>query len=52
MSEVAVTPRRFLLLHGYGNHPPVGHWQWLLTEQLCRRGEQLRYPQLPDPAVS
>ncbi|MGH7640114.1 MAG: RBBP9/YdeN family alpha/beta hydrolase [Candidatus Dormibacteria bacterium] len=38
-----------MLLHGYGNHRPRGHWQWWLAEQLRRRDEQVLYPQLPDP---
>jgi predicted alpha/beta hydrolase family esterase len=41
--------RRFLVLHGLGNHRPRDHWQWWLAEQLRRRGEQVLYPQLPDP---
>jgi predicted alpha/beta hydrolase family esterase len=41
--------RRFLLLHGLGNRRPAGHWQWWLAEQLRRRGEQVLYPQFPDP---
>jgi predicted alpha/beta hydrolase family esterase len=43
------TDRRFLLLHGWENHRPPGHWQWWLAEELRRRGEQVLYPQLPDP---
>jgi predicted alpha/beta hydrolase family esterase len=41
--------RRFLVLHGLGNHRPQEHWQWWLVEQLRWRGEQVLYPQLPDP---
>ncbi|RNI22816.1 RBBP9/YdeN family alpha/beta hydrolase [Flexivirga caeni] len=41
--------RGFLLLHGYGNHRPRGHWQRWLAGQLRHRGERVRYPQLPDP---
>lgn len=41
--------RRFLLLHGLENRRPREHWQWWLAEQLRRRGEQVLYPQLPDP---
>jgi predicted alpha/beta hydrolase family esterase len=43
------TGRRFLILHGWENHRPPTHWQWWLTEELRRRGEQVLYPQLPDP---
>jgi predicted alpha/beta hydrolase family esterase len=41
--------RQFLVLHGLGNRRPRAHWQWWLVEQLRRRGERVRYPQLPDP---
>ena len=40
---------RFLVLHGLGNRRPHGHWQRWLVDQLRRRGERVRYPQLPDP---
>jgi uncharacterized protein len=43
--------RRFLILHGLENHRPRGHWQWWLTEELRRCGEQALYPQLPDPSA-
>ena len=41
--------RRFLVLHGWQNRRPRGHWQWQLVESLRRQGEQVLYPQLPDP---
>jgi predicted alpha/beta hydrolase family esterase len=41
--------RRFLVLHGWQNHRPPGHWQDWLTERLRASGEQVLYPQLPDP---
>ncbi|WP_369137310.1 RBBP9/YdeN family alpha/beta hydrolase [Modestobacter versicolor] len=41
--------RRFLVLHGWQNHRPVGHWQWQLTEALRAEGEQVLYPQFPSP---
>jgi uncharacterized protein len=41
--------RRFLVLHGLENRRPRGHWQWWLTDQLRSCGEQVLYPQLPDP---
>ncbi|MGC2192679.1 MAG: alpha/beta hydrolase [Candidatus Dormiibacterota bacterium] len=41
--------RRFLVLHGLGNHRPREHWQWWLSDQLCQRREQVLYPQFPDP---
>lgn len=42
--------RRFLILHGVENWRPPKHWQWWLTEELRRRGEQVLYPQLPSPS--
>ncbi|MBB3675915.1 RBBP9/YdeN family alpha/beta hydrolase [Modestobacter versicolor] len=39
--------RRFLVLHGWQNHRPAGHWQWLLTEALRAQGEHVLYPQFP-----
>src|SRR4051812_23336540 len=41
--------RRFLVVHGWQNHRPAGHWQRWLTESLRASGEQVLYPQLPDP---
>ena len=41
--------RRFLVLHGWQHHRPPAHWAWWLTDQLRERGEQVLYPQLPDP---
>lgn len=40
--------RSFLVLHGWQNHRPEGHWHRWLVEQLRARGEQVVYPQLPD----
>lgn len=48
-SDVPVTARRFLVLHGWENHRPSEHWQWWLTDQLRAAGEQVLYPQLPSP---
>jgi hypothetical protein len=42
-------PRRFLVLHGWQNRRPRQHWQWQLVEALRQDGEQVLYPQLPDP---
>ena len=41
--------RRFLVLHGWQNRRPSGHWQWQLTEALRADGEQVLYPQFPSP---
>ena len=45
----AVSGRRFLLLHGIENRRPPEHWQHWLAERLRSSGEQVLYPQLPDP---
>ncbi|MGF7236425.1 MAG: RBBP9/YdeN family alpha/beta hydrolase [Frankia sp.] len=41
--------RRFLVLHGWQNRRPPAHWQWQLVDALRATGEQVLYPQLPDP---
>jgi predicted alpha/beta hydrolase family esterase len=41
--------RSFLILHGVENRRPAGHWQYDLAQRLRERGEQVFYPQLPDP---
>jgi len=41
--------RSFLILHGVENRRPAGHWQHDLAQRLRERGEQVIYPQLPDP---
>jgi len=41
--------RRFLILHGIENHRPPEHWERWLAERLRDRGEQVIYPQLPNP---
>ena len=41
--------RRYLVLHGWQNHRPPEHWEWLLVDALRGRGEQVLYPQLPAP---
>ena len=46
---MAEPARRFLVLHGWQNRRPAGHWQWQLTEALRSAGEQVLYPQLPSP---
>ncbi|MBO1737668.1 alpha/beta hydrolase [Leifsonia sp. TF02-11] len=42
--------RAFLILHGWDNFRPPGHWQHELASALRRRGERVVYPQLPDAA--
>jgi predicted alpha/beta hydrolase family esterase len=41
--------RRFLVLHGWQNRRPRGHWHWQLTEALRASGEHVLYPQFPSP---
>jgi predicted alpha/beta hydrolase family esterase len=43
--------RRFLVLHGWQNRRPREHWQHWLTDSLRCTGEQVLYPQLPDPEL-
>ncbi|MGX5697940.1 RBBP9/YdeN family alpha/beta hydrolase, partial [Agromyces soli] len=38
-----------LILHGWENRRPEGHWQRWLAEGLEAEGALVRYPQLPDP---
>lgn len=42
--------RAFLILHGWDNFRPSGHWQHELANALRRQGERVVYPQLPDAA--
>ncbi|MER5965148.1 alpha/beta hydrolase [Streptomyces sp. NPDC002057] len=39
----------YLILHGYQNRRPPGHWQHWLAGELRERGHEVRYPQLPEP---
>jgi hypothetical protein len=41
--------RAFLILHGWQNHRPVGHWQYWLADRLTDLGHEVAYPQLPEP---
>ncbi|MGW1028014.1 RBBP9/YdeN family alpha/beta hydrolase [Streptomyces sp. NPDC002577] len=41
--------RSFLILHGVENRRPAAHWQYDLALRLREHGEQVFYPQLPDP---
>lgn len=40
--------RSFLILHGWQGSGP-DHWQTWLAERLAAAGEDVRYPDLPDP---
>ena len=50
-TETAPAARAFLILHGWDNFRPPGHWQHELAVALRRRGERVVYPQLPDAAT-
>ncbi|RZS65611.1 hypothetical protein EV187_1308 [Agromyces ramosus] len=39
----------YLILHGWQNRRPEGHWQRWLAAELESRGASVRYPQLPEP---
>ena len=41
----------FLILHGIDNERPVDHWQHILAGELRERGNQVLYPQLPEPSA-
>jgi len=40
--------KRVLIIHGWGNERPNGHWHRLLTTALRKEGHVVAYPQLPD----
>jgi predicted alpha/beta hydrolase family esterase len=40
---------RFVILHGWENRRPPEHWQHWLADQLRAQGQDVDYPQLPDP---
>lgn len=44
-----MTTRGFLILHGWQNRRPAGHWEHWLAGELGRLGHQVLYPQLPEP---
>jgi predicted alpha/beta hydrolase family esterase len=39
----------YLLLHGWQNRRPPGHWHHWLASRLADAGHTVAYPQLPDP---
>ena len=47
-SPVAGKPSGVLLLHGWTNVRPAGHWQRLVAEAATEHEIPVRYPQLPD----
>lgn len=40
---------RFVILHGWENRRLPDHWQHWLFDQLSAQGQDVEYPQLPDP---
>jgi predicted alpha/beta hydrolase family esterase len=40
--------KRVLIIHGWGNERPVGHWHRNLANSLRRDGHIVAYPQLPE----
>ena len=40
-----------LIVHGWQNRRPEGHWQHWLAGRLRDDGHEVRYPQFPDPDV-
>lgn len=40
--------KRVLIIHGWGNERPKGHWHRLLATALRKEGHVVAYPQLPD----
>ena len=40
--------KRVLIIHGWGNERPDGHWHRLLATALRKEGHVVAYPQLPD----
>ena len=41
--------KKILLLHGWRNRRPEGHWMRLTARELRSRGHQVWYPQFPNP---
>ncbi|OLZ69783.1 hydrolase [Streptomyces sp. IMTB 2501] len=44
-----MTTHSYLVLHGWQNRRPEGHWQHWLTTRLTELGHRVSYPQLSDP---
>lgn len=40
--------KRVLIIHGWGNERPIGHWHRRLATALRQQGHLVAYPQLPD----
>jgi predicted alpha/beta hydrolase family esterase len=39
----------FLVVHGWQNHRPEGHWQRWLSDELRGLGQDVAYPAMPSP---
>lgn len=42
-----MSAKRVLIIHGWGNDRPVGHWHRRLAANLRQQGHVVAYPQLP-----
>lgn len=40
--------KRILVIHGWGNHRPAGHWHRHLVRELRSKGHVVAYPGLPN----
>ncbi|MCH4250013.1 MAG: alpha/beta hydrolase [Microbacteriaceae bacterium] len=40
----------FIIIHGWQNNRPEGHWQHRLADALTAAGANVQYPQFPNPA--
>lgn len=47
-APTSTTPTGVVLLHGWTNVRPPGHWQRHVAEAATAAGIEVRYPQLPD----
>jgi predicted alpha/beta hydrolase family esterase len=47
--QTAMDRTSFLVLHGWPNRRPDGHWQRWLADRLAEDEAQVLYPQLPHP---
>ncbi len=43
-----MNPKRVLIIHGWGNRRPFGHWHRYLANALRSQGHVVAYPQLPN----
>jgi predicted alpha/beta hydrolase family esterase len=43
--------KRILVIHGWSNHRPAGHWHRELVKALRTQGHVVSYPALPNPEL-